>query len=84
LTLASNTFIDPNGDSLTYTVSGLPSWLSFNSKTLYFNGTPTEYAVYTISVTATDPWGANATMTFSIVAGVEPDIPPIALTPLVD
>ncbi|MBS0350692.1 MAG: putative Ig domain-containing protein [Proteobacteria bacterium] len=34
------TFVDLNGDNLTYTVNTLPSWLSFDSQQLKFWGTP--------------------------------------------
>ena len=34
------TFVDSNGDNLTYTVNTLPSWLSFDPQQLKFWGTP--------------------------------------------
>jgi hypothetical protein len=34
------TFVDPNGDNLTYTVNSLPSWLSFDPSQLKFFGAP--------------------------------------------
>jgi hypothetical protein len=34
------TFLDPNGDNLTYTVNALSSWLSFDPSQLKFSGTP--------------------------------------------
>ena len=34
------TFVDPNGDNLTYTVNPLPSWLSFDPTQLKFWGNP--------------------------------------------
>lgn len=47
LQLDSDTFIDPNGDKLTYTISStLPEWLSFDAETRKFTGTPTTYGVY--------------------------------------
>ena len=44
-TLASDTFVDPNGQHMTYSASlssgaGLPTWLHFNSATETFSGTP--------------------------------------------
>ena len=42
-----------------------------------FSGTPTEFGLYTVSVMAIDPWGANTTMTFKIMAGVKPNTPPV-------
>ncbi len=56
-TFAANTFSDVDaGDSLTYTASGLPSWLSFDPATRTFTGTPTNADVGTVTVTvrATD------------------------------
>ena len=43
-TLASNTFTDPQGETLTYSATlsngaALPSWLSFNTATGTFTGT---------------------------------------------
>ena len=37
---SEQTFVDPNGDNLTYTVNALPSWLSFDPQQLKFWGTP--------------------------------------------
>ena len=39
---AGQTFIDPDGDSLTYTAQGLPVWLVFLEKSSKFLGTPTK------------------------------------------
>jgi hypothetical protein len=53
--LPSDTFADPQGEVLTYTVSGLPSGLSFNAKTLTISGTTYAGAsTYALKVTATD------------------------------
>lgn len=45
--MAKDTFLDPNGDSMTYDIpeeTPLPSWLSFNPSKRRFTGTPTEYS----------------------------------------
>ena len=39
--IPANIFVDPDGDTLTWRVSGLPGWLSFNSNTRLLSGTPT-------------------------------------------
>jgi len=43
LTLAADTFIDPNGDVLKYSTSKLPTWLKFDSSIRKFTGVPTTY-----------------------------------------
>jgi trimeric autotransporter adhesin len=71
-TLASNTFTDPQGETLTYSAtqangSALPSWLSFNAATKTFTGTPPAgTADMSIKVTATDTGGASNAETFAV------------------
>jgi len=71
-TLASNTFTDPQGESLTYGAklangSQLPSWLTFNATTRTFTGTvPKKASGFSIKVTAVDAGGASASETFSV------------------
>jgi YD repeat-containing protein len=70
----AGTFADPDtGDTLTYAAtladgSPLPSWLTFNSPTQSFVGTPANGDVrgITIEVTATDPHGASIGTTFGL------------------
>jgi Ca2+-binding RTX toxin-like protein len=72
--LASNTFTDVDaGDTLTYSAtqangSPLPSWLSFNSATRTFTGTPTVANAGNLSlkVSATDKAGASASTPFNL------------------
>ena len=55
--LADNTFVNPNGFSLTYSVENLPKWLNFNSLDLRFYGTSTyndRNQNYTIKVIASN------------------------------
>jgi hypothetical protein len=49
-------FVDPDGNPLRYSVSGLPSWLSFDAATQTFVGTPagSDAGVAVITVTAND------------------------------
>jgi hypothetical protein len=82
--LDSNTFVDPNGDALHYTTSGMPSWLTFNAILLTFSGTPTEYANYTITLTASDDWGASASVSFTIYTGTTYTYGPLVGTLLTD
>ena len=78
LTLASNTFVDPRGAALTYTAmqsngKALPSWLSFNAKTMTFKGIePNPASPVTVVVTATDSLGLSASETFQFIT---PSVP---------
>ena len=74
--LDADTFIDPNGDTLSYSTSNLPAWLSFDAATLKFYGLPTNYGTYNVSLTARDAWNGFTTMSFEIVAGIKPNTPP--------
>ncbi len=71
---AANTFADVDGDDLTYTAvksdgTALPDWLSFNSGTRAFTGTPQAADVGTLSVKVTADDGNSGTVddTFDIV-----------------
>src|SRR6185437_16181400 len=62
-------FTDPLGMGLTYTATGLPSWLSLNSNTGVISGTPpvpTPPASYTATVTATDVLGRTVSGSFTV------------------
>ena len=78
LTLAANTFTDPQGEAMTYTAmqyngptaapTALPSWLHFNGTTDTFTGTvPSSATGFNIEVTATDTGGAHASETFAVL-----------------
>ena len=81
-----STFNDVDADdSLTYSAtqfdgSDLPSWLSFDTTTRTFRGTPTNANVSTlnIKVTATDKDGATAIDTFALTIENAND-PPVTL-----
>ncbi len=74
LTLPTNTFTDPQGETLTYSASQangqvLPSWLTFNAKTETFSGTaPNTVESLSIKVTATDT--SNLSVSESFAANV--------------
>ena len=66
LTLASTTFLDPDGDPLSYAASlgnggSLPAWLRFDPVSLAFSGTPGGAAPgrYEIAVNVSDGRGGN-------------------------
>jgi hypothetical protein len=86
-TLPPDTFLDPNGDPMNYTIATgtfLPPWLSFEPAKRRFQGIPTGYSRQNVSVTATDIWGAKTTMTFTLITGKRPNTPPRIKTPLKD
>jgi hypothetical protein len=56
---------DPDGDGLTFSVSGLPSWASFTNSDGSITGTPSDANVDTynnISITVSDTSNASATL----------------------
>ncbi|HEX7814109.1 putative Ig domain-containing protein, partial [Dyella sp.] len=66
-------FVDNLGLGLTYTATGLPSWMSFNATTGALTGTPPSNAAsYTVTITATDALGRSVssqiTVTVPLVA----------------
>jgi len=75
--LDSSTFIDLDGDILTYSVISLPHWSTFNPYTLSFTGIPTKYDLgsYMITVFCSDGY-VQVNDTFNIVID---DVSPIAL-----
>ncbi|MBX4956167.1 DUF4082 domain-containing protein [Rhizobium lentis] len=77
-TLPSTTFTDvDSGETLAYAATAadgtaLPSWLTFNTSTRTFSGTPTTAGTYGVRVTATDLGGLAANETFNITATAAP------------
>ena len=70
-TLASNTFTDPQHETLAFTASqsngsALPAWLKFNGTTDTFSGTaPATAGSLSLKVTATDTSGLSISETFT-------------------
>ena len=68
--IQSSAFTDPDGDTLTYSLSrtdgALPAWLKFNATLGTFSGTPTgaDIGSYSLRLTATDPGGLSTFETF--------------------
>ncbi len=78
-TLANTSFVDPDNDALTYVAtlddgSALPSWMTFDSTTLTFSGTPGPDAAgdYRLLVTASDPTGASVSDGFALTVADAP------------
>ena len=86
---AANTFSDQDvGNNLVYSAQmtggwALPSWLSFDSATRTFSGTPINDDVGTISidVMASDGNGGTVTDTFSIIIANTNDAPTVLILP---
>lgn len=66
-TLPDGAFSDEDMASLVYSTANLPSWLSFDPETRTFQGTPPvgEQEGY-VNVTATDAYGASASLTLTV------------------
>lgn len=81
-----NTFTDPDGDTLSYTPSGMPSWMAFDSATRTFSGTPdleTDVGQTTVSVRADDGAGGWAQTSF-VMTVMDLDSPPYVNQPIPD
>lgn len=59
-TLPADLFSDADGDSLTWSVSGLPEGLSFDAATRTISGKATAIGPFTVTVTVTDASGATS------------------------
>ncbi|MBD1939041.1 putative Ig domain-containing protein [Microcoleus sp. FACHB-68] len=81
-TFPENTFVDADGDALTYTLtladgSPLPAWLSFNAQTRTISGTPPEVTAgtFAILVTASDTAGASVGDSFNLAVSAATPTP---------
>jgi hypothetical protein len=77
----SDSFKDEDGD-LIYKAqqddnNSLPAWLSFNSRTLTFSGTPSASGILGIRLIATDSYGISASQTFNVTTELFPSASPI-------
>jgi VCBS repeat-containing protein len=85
-TVPADSFSDPDaGDSLTYSATlangaALPAWLSFNTATRTFSGTPAngDVGVISVKVTATDTGAASASDIFDLTVANTNDAPTVA------
>jgi len=81
-TIDPATFTDVDGDVLSYTVSSLPAWLTFNAATRTFSGTPLNEHVgnAAVLITARDGSGATASDVFVISVDNTNDAPVAGVT----
>ncbi len=84
-TVPSDAFADADGDALTLSTSTLPGWLSFDPSTNTFSGTPMagDGGTEPVTVTATDPDGANVQTTFNVQVLAE-NVAPRVDAPIAD
>ncbi len=80
--LTLTTATDPEGKNVTYSATGLPAGMTFDSNNRVISGTPTVNGVYTITYTAVDPLGAPVSANFKITVAdapiiIVPNIPPV-------
>jgi axial budding pattern protein 2 len=56
------------GGSITYNITGYPSWLKYNADDMIFTGSPsnTDVGTFTIIVLGTDSKNETASTTFTI------------------
>lgn len=67
-TVPNSIFSDPEGDTLTYSASSLPSWLSFNPTTRTFNGTaPSTLGINSVAVSVDDSNGHSVSTNFDVI-----------------
>ncbi|MCF2860528.1 putative Ig domain-containing protein, partial [Pseudoalteromonas sp. SMS1] len=66
VTIQPDTFTDPDGDTITYSMSGLPRGLSFNASTRRLEGMVTNAGDYSATLYATDSHNAQSSKTFYI------------------
>jgi len=73
--IPSNAFGDIDGDTLTLSVAGLPSWMNYTSSTRTLSGTPPRgIASHTIRVTAKDPQGLTVYDDFTVKVNNRPNL----------
>ncbi|WP_017462622.1 putative Ig domain-containing protein [Dyella ginsengisoli] len=68
---------DKNGDTITYSATGMPPGVSFNASTRTFSGKPTSTGSYTVTYKASDSRGGVTSTTFTITVSPPANQPPV-------
>lgn len=70
-TYPASTFSDANvpSDTLTYSVTGMPAWMTFTAATKTFAGTPTADGNFTVTLSCSDGWNGVGVDSFIIQVG---------------
>ncbi|WP_162388943.1 leucine-rich repeat domain-containing protein [Spirosoma endbachense] len=69
----TNYFSDPDGQALTFSVTGLPAGLNLNGSLI--SGTPSSTGVSSVQITALDPGGLSAQTSFQLTVNPMPTSP---------
>jgi YD repeat-containing protein len=80
-TFAANTFSDQDGQTLTYSATGMPDGIAFDPNTRTFSGTPTTSGSYVITVTASD---GSLSVATNFTVSTEPNDPPVLVNTIAD
>ncbi len=76
--------VDPDGDIVSYSVTGLPPGIGVNAATGVVAGTPTTAGVYDVAVTVSDGRGGSASTRFAwTVLGPPPVLAPVSAPAIV-
>ncbi|WP_143092814.1 Ig domain-containing protein, partial [Arsenicibacter rosenii] len=62
----SGAFTEPDGQTLAYSATGLPTGLAINTTSGAITGTPSVTGVYPVTVRVSDPQGLSTSTTFSL------------------
>ncbi|MDE3071430.1 MAG: putative Ig domain-containing protein, partial [Pseudomonadota bacterium] len=77
VTYAAPAATDTDGDTISYSATGLPAGITFNPVTRTFSGTPTVTGTSTVTYTATDSRGAAVSATFTITVNAPANVAPV-------
>ena len=73
-TVPTGTFVEGTSDNLTYAATNLPAWLTFDTNTVTFNGTPSVEATNVVTIIATDIDGSTMSTPLRIITRAVTDL----------